>query len=183
MLQLKTQRLLLRPWDASEAAIAYEIYSDPIVMQYLAEGKPMPSLDYTATKIFHWEKLMAQQEGWYLAIVPNEPAGEGSVPQPLGTVVLKQLPDPQGRPTGDWEIGWNLRQSAWGHGYATEAARSLMDWGINELGLRDIYAVAQPVNVASVRVMQRLGMKDLGRTCKYYECELVLYGLQVISPA
>ncbi len=183
MLQLQTQRLLLRPWDASEAAIAYEIYSDPIVMQYIGEGKPMPSLDYTEAKIFHWKKLMVQQEGWYLAIVPHEFPSEGSASQPIGTVVLKQLPDPQGKPTGDWEMGWNLRQSAWGHGYATEAARSLMTWGINDLELREIYAVAQPINAASVRVMQRLGMKNLGRTCKYYEWgELVLYGLQAISP-
>jgi len=179
VLQLKTERLLLRPWEPSEAAIAYEIYSDPIVMRYIGEGKPMPSLDYAEAKLFQWRKLMAQREGWYLAIVPKEVGQSSSAAEPVGTVILKRLPDPDGIPTLDWEVGWNLRQSAWGSGYAIEAAKALMDWGWSEPNLQEIYAVAQPINQPSIRVMQRLGMKDLGRTQKYYEWgELVLYGLQ-----
>jgi RimJ/RimL family protein N-acetyltransferase len=55
-------------------------------------------------------------------------------------------------------IGWRLTGRHWGHGYATEAARTLLHHGFDALRLEEIVAVTVPANVRSQRVMQRLGM-------------------------
>ena len=57
------------------------------------------------------------------------------------------------------EIGWGLGVEYRGQGYATEAARALMDYGFNSLGLHRIYADTSTDNLASWRVMERLGMR------------------------
>ena len=59
-------------------------------------------------------------------------------------------------------IGYCLRRSAWGKGYATEAARALLDFGFGELGLHRIAAVCDPANLPSVRVLEKIGMKREG---------------------
>ncbi|MGB3649872.1 MAG: GNAT family N-acetyltransferase [Rivularia sp. (in: cyanobacteria)] len=60
------------------------------------------------------------------------------------------------------EVGWHLRKASWGKGYATEAARKIINYGFNILQLSEIYAVVKPENHASVKVTQRLGMKHEG---------------------
>ncbi len=102
---------------------------------------------------------------------------EKATGQIAGTVILKQLPDNSGQPTQDYEVGWYLRRASWGKGYATEAARAAIDYGFTTLKLPVIYAVVNPNNQASIRVTQRLGMKPLGRTTKYYNAEVELFEL------
>ncbi len=75
----------------------------------------------------------------------------------------------------DYEVGWHLRRSAWGKGYATEAGRAALNYGFTVLGLPIIYAVTHPQNYASMRVAQRLGMTHRGRTNRYYDMELDLF--------
>lgn len=56
------------------------------------------------------------------------------------------------------EVGWRLAREHWGHGYATEAGRAALEFGFERLGLEEIVAFTVPDNVASRRVMERLGM-------------------------
>ena len=56
------------------------------------------------------------------------------------------------------EIGWRLARSAWGNGYATEAARAALTFGFEEVGLDEIVSFTTPANRRSRRVMERLGM-------------------------
>jgi RimJ/RimL family protein N-acetyltransferase len=95
----------------------------------------------------------------------------------LGTVLLKQLPDNESKPTQDYEVGWHLKKAVWGKGYATEAGLGAIEYGFNILKLPVIYAVVKPENHASMRVTQRLGMVPMGRTHKYYGVELELFKL------
>jgi len=58
----------------------------------------------------------------------------------------------------DVEVGWRLAKTAWGHGYATEAARAALAFGFDQLGLAEIVSFTVPANLPSQRVMERLGM-------------------------
>jgi RimJ/RimL family protein N-acetyltransferase len=79
-------------------------------------------------------------------------------------MLLKQLP-----PTTDQiEIGWHLARRVWGKGYASEAARVVLQYGFLDLGLERIFAVIKPGNARSVAVARRIGMQLLERTSKYY---------------
>jgi RimJ/RimL family protein N-acetyltransferase len=53
---------------------------------------------------------------------------------------------------------WALHPEAWGKGYATEMARAALDYGFGELGLKLIFAITKPENLASQAVMKRLGL-------------------------
>jgi RimJ/RimL family protein N-acetyltransferase len=62
----------------------------------------------------------------------------------------------------EWEVGWAIHPDEWGKGYATEAARQVMDWGFRELDIHRIVAFCHASNSASVRVMEKLGMHQDG---------------------
>lgn len=57
------------------------------------------------------------------------------------------------------EIGWRLRREHWGQGYATEAARALLDYGLTEAGLDCVLSIRHIPNIASRRVMEKLGLR------------------------
>jgi RimJ/RimL family protein N-acetyltransferase len=59
----------------------------------------------------------------------------------------------------DPELGFMILKKHWGQGYTTEIARSLIDYGLNELRLSSIVACANPSNVASIRILEKIGMR------------------------
>lgn len=60
------------------------------------------------------------------------------------------------------DIGWRLKRSAWGKGYATEGAKRCLEYGFNELGIHQVIAVCPINNQKSERVMQKIGMTKVG---------------------
>ncbi len=81
------------------------------------------------------------------------------------------------------EIGYELAPDEWGHGYATEAAREIVRFGFEELGVRRITAWTVADNVASIRVLEKLGMSLEGRlpAAEHYkgrDWEVVMYGME-----
>jgi RimJ/RimL family protein N-acetyltransferase len=70
------------------------------------------------------------------------------------------MPSPSGHPLGDhFEIGWRLARSAWGHGYATEAARAALDDALGRAGLVEVLAYTSAGNLRSQAVMERLRLR------------------------
>lgn len=67
--------------------------------------------------------------------------------------------NPEGWP--GLELGWTLARHAWGHGYATEAARAAMEWAWTALGAEELISIITPDNAASIRVAERLGLEPL----------------------
>jgi ribosomal-protein-alanine N-acetyltransferase len=63
----------------------------------------------------------------------------------------------------EWEVGWAVHPDEWRKGYATEAAWRLIDWAFRELSIHRMVAFCHADNVASVRVMEKLGMHQDGR--------------------
>ena len=88
----------------------------------------------------------------------------------VGAVALLPLP-PDGE---DAEIAWQTGPEFQGHGYATEAANTLIRWAFSA-GLPEVFAVSRPANRAGARVAERLGMVWVGQTDKYYGLTLAVH--------
>ncbi|MCC5618481.1 GNAT family N-acetyltransferase [Nostoc sp. CHAB 5836] len=171
---LQTKRLIIRSWiPESDAEQAFVIYSDPEVTHFLGKASCAASVESQRQRLIEGiERSRRRNNGtgsW--AIV------EKKTTTIVGTILLKQLPDKDSLPTQDYEVGWHLRRASWGQGYATEAGQVMLNYGFSVLNLPVIYAVVKPENHASIRVTERLGMKPIGRTNKYYGIELLLFQL------
>ena len=164
---LRTARLALRAYTQDDAGAVRDIYSLARVQRYLGEGtQRVRSLEQARRKI----------DGWNRAYGPDPLLGVWAITERggvVGTLLLKPLPDSGTGELRDVEIGWHLHPQRWGCGYASEAARAVLDHGFTG-GLERVVAVTHPANTASRSVCRRLGMRYLGRSGAYYdtECEL-----------
>jgi RimJ/RimL family protein N-acetyltransferase len=174
---LVTPRLLLRPWRPADAQAALAIYGDARVMRYLGSAgagggaPPIPDLETMRQRMQKWLEAPPQLQGLPGRLAIVEKASEIAI----GTIILKHLPDGTGVPTSDVEVGWHLRPDRWGRGYATEAARTMLAYAWEILGLREVYAVVYKENEPSIAVCRRLGMEHLGATARYYGVTLELF--------
>jgi ribosomal-protein-alanine N-acetyltransferase len=169
---VETERLIIRTWMPDrDAEQMFEMYNDLQVIHFLGSAARPPSIESQRQRLIDSvERSRLRNNGsgsW--AIVAKDSQ------QILGTIILSQLPDRDRIPTQDFEIGWHLRRSAWGQGYATEAGHAMLTYGFNVVKLPVIYAVVNPANHASIRVIQKLAMEPLGLTTKYYGIELLLF--------
>jgi RimJ/RimL family protein N-acetyltransferase len=144
-----------------DAEDALQIYGDPEVMRFLGNGQVVPGLEaqraWLAERIERYHSSVLNGFGVWAAV-------ERETQKVVGTLILKPLP-----PTdNEIEIGWHLNRRTWGKGYASEAAKSVMRYGFVELRLDRILAVIKPGNVRSVAVAERIGMRYLERTNRYY---------------
>ncbi|MEM7124253.1 MAG: GNAT family N-acetyltransferase [Pseudomonadota bacterium] len=156
--ELRTERLSLRPLIRDDIDTLVGMYGDPEVMRHIRDGSVSDEVSRRASL----EESMSKQHPPGLGVW-------GAVTRDrrddlLGWVCLVPLPD-----TDLIEIGWRFRRDAWGRGYATEAARELLRYGFETLGLGEIVAVLKPGNERSVRVVEKLGMKAEGMRRAYNE--------------
>ncbi|MEU5697175.1 GNAT family N-acetyltransferase [Actinosynnema sp. NPDC020468] len=153
MRALVTERLVLRPWRPDDLDAARAWHADPLVMRYLGGVLDGAGSDATVRR---WTAELQERGYGMLALCPTGTA------RPVGAVGLGH-PGFTSRFTPCVEIGWRLDRSAWGHGYATEAARAVLRDGFDRLGLAEIVAFTVEQNAPSRRVMARLGMRhDVG---------------------
>jgi RimJ/RimL family protein N-acetyltransferase len=164
----ETERLVLRPWREADADRFADMYSRWDVVRYLGRDPKVleGGRDEALRRMARWAEL-GSDDGLF-GIWAAEVRATGAV---AGTVLLKQLPDADGNPTDDVEVGWHLHPDSWGHGYATEGARGAIAHGFAS-GLREIYAVVRPDNERSLAVCRRLGLEPLGLTNRWYDTEL-----------
>ncbi len=173
-----TDRLLIRDWtdDPTDVARVFDIYSRDEVMRWLGGGSGLlTDPAQAAERVCAWRDRYAPYAGRY-GIWAIEPRAVG---QAVGSVLLKPLPGQDGAtPTDDIEVGWHLHPDSQGHGYATEAARAVIEREF-ATGTRQVYAVVMAGNEPSVAVARRLGMTHLGvRTDWYGGMELETFVLQ-----
>ncbi len=146
---IETDRLVLRaPVEADREAIV-ALNADPRVGAWLGGVR-----DAASTKAYlDWHQAHFTAHGFGLYAIERK--ADGAV---IGTAGLWRVPDYVPGLAGQIEIGWRLAPEAWGHGYATEAARAILDHGFQVLGLDEIVAFTARTNLASQAVMRRLGM-------------------------
>lgn len=147
---LGTDRLLLRRLTAADADDLVQLDSDPEVMRFITGGKPTPrsviEREILPGLLRAYERF--PQFGRWAAI-------EAATGESLGWFALRV---PDGGGGEEVELGYRLRRSAWGRGYATEGARALIDKAFAELGVQRVYAEAMAVNTASRRVLEKAGL-------------------------
>jgi len=148
--EVRTDRLLLRPWSADDLDALAAVFARPEVWWYpLRRGR-----DRAETAGFLDRQLAAWADrGWGLW------AAERTSDARLVGYVGLAPPDflPEVMPAV--EVGWRLDPDCWGQGLATEGGRAALRAGFDDLGLEEIVSICEPENVASSRVMQRLGMR------------------------
>jgi RimJ/RimL family protein N-acetyltransferase len=149
---LETRRLTLRPFTADDVEDLLELDSDPEVMHFINGGVPVPREEIEGEVLPHFlayadgasgygfwaaqERARAEFLGWF-HLRPR--GGEGKLDEP--------------------ELGYRLRRSAWGQGYASEGSRALVDLAFTELGASRVYAETMAVHAASRRVMEKAGLR------------------------
>jgi RimJ/RimL family protein N-acetyltransferase len=172
---LETARTRLRPWRTDEADRFLDTYSRWEVARWLGTAPNLlRSREDAVTRIERWtERTTTAPDRGLWAI---ERTDDGTV---AGTVLLVPIPDAD---DGAIEVGWHLHPDAWGHGYATEAARAVVARAFAQ-GLEEVVAVVKPGNDASVRVAERVGLRHEGRTERYYGTTMELFRLASPVPA
>jgi RimJ/RimL family protein N-acetyltransferase len=146
-IELRTERLLLREWRDDDLGPWAAMNADPLVREFL--GGPIDR-DQAAASIARYRVGWAERGwGWWAVEVTRTGAF-------IGFAGLDQIDE--GAPVSGVEIGWRLAREAWGHGYATEAARACLAYGFEVLARPEILAIAAPGNHRSHAVMRRLGM-------------------------
>lgn len=164
---LETLRLRLEPFDETHFAGLLALNSDPVVMQFLGDGSPATAVEVQASIASAKERWERFGFSWWSIIRQDSD-------EIIGAGCVQHIENEPGNPV---EIGWRLKRDHWGHGYATEAARAMIAFAFNVLGVAAIHATTHPSNERSINVMKRLGMRSLGLQ-PYYGRLVAVYVLE-----
>ena len=147
---IRTERLLLRPWTDNDREPFAALNADPAVMEHFPSPLDRKDSDTLADRI----AAGIEQRGWGLWAL-EAPAGFiGFTGLSIPTFEADFLPAV--------EVGWRLARSAWGKGYASEAASAALRYGFEELALEEVVSFTAKTNLRSARVMRRIGMVPAG---------------------
>ena len=148
----ESERLGFRNWSMEDLDLFFtKINNDDQVMEFFPFK---PSKQDTQAFIERMQNMFTEKGFCYFAVdilETNEFIGfiglcEQTYLEQLGSFV---------------DIGWRLKTSAWGKGYATEGAKACLRYGFEALQLPEIYAVASEINIKSIAVMQKIGMEQV----------------------
>jgi RimJ/RimL family protein N-acetyltransferase len=174
---LETERLVLRCFTVADVDNLTDLDSDPDVMRFVNGGIPTSrdeiENEFLPAFLGYYER--SAEYGFWAAI-------ERSTGDFLGWFHFRPR---DGSSPDQAELGYRLRKSVWGRGYATEGSRALIRKGFTEFGVQCVTAEAMAANVASRRVMEKAGL-TLVRTFRQSwpglagaeEMEVVEYALQ-----
>lgn len=165
-LPLETERLIIRELAMDDLEPFHAVFGDAEVMARIPSGVSR-DLDHSAERL-RWMIDHQKQHGFSLwAIV------ERSSDEMIGTcgLILVEGKGP------DVELAYHLARSRWGNGYGGEAAAACIDYGLGELELERIIAVADPMHFVSRRVMEKVGM-SFERRGRFYGQDMVVYSIE-----
>ena len=142
--------------NRTHAELLFELDQDPEVMRFINGGKPSTRQEVESKYLPRMESYTTPEKGWGIwgawKLKPEEF---------IGWILVRPMHYfDEARNDDDLELGWRFKKSAWGRGYATEAAKTVME-SLELNGVRQFSALAEEENEASINVMKKLGMKYL----------------------
>lgn len=145
---LETDRLVLRQFTLDDVDNLVELDSDPEVMRFLTGGKATPraTIERRIRQLMDYDRY----PGYGRWAVQESASGDF-----VGWFELERGEDTA---PGVAELGYRLRRSVWGKGYAGEGSRALIHKGFGELGMERVFALTMVVNTKSRRVMEKSGL-------------------------
>jgi ribosomal-protein-alanine N-acetyltransferase len=163
MTRLVTARLVLRPFAAGDEDDLFAMDGDDRVMCFLGSGMTGRTREQCAEGVLRMAARSRERPGYGLMHASLHGGGF------VGGCGLFPVPDGE-----DIEVAYRLPHAQWGRGYATEMARAVVAHGFDNLGLARIVGLTWPENVASQRVLEKVGMRrdadaeHYGRTMRVY---------------
>lgn len=146
--RITTERLVLRRPKSSDAAAKFEYGHDPEVARYM-DWPLTENLGDAAASIERavsgWES--GDEYAWVITVKPDDRA--------VGNVACRVRDHAV-------DLGFVIGRSSWGRGYATEAAKAVLDWAATLEGVVRIWATCDVENTASIRVLEKIGMSQEG---------------------
>lgn len=156
---VETERLILRELDFIDENDLFEMDSDPEVHRYI-ENNPVKSIS-EITNVIEMLKQQYKENGiarW--AVVDRE------TNECVGWSGLKYFRKPLNNHTNFYELGYRFKRKHWGQGYATESSIAILNYGFKNLDICSVFAITDPKNVNSKRVLSKLGF-DFKETFDY----------------
>lgn len=154
--RIETERLILRRWLEADRAPFAAINADPRVMEHFPAVLDAAASDAIIERI----EAGFEREGFGLWAVERRDTGDFigfvGLAKPSFTAHFTSPEHPV------VEVGWRLAPDAWGHGFASEAARAALQFGFEQLGLTEIVSFTARQNERSQAVMRRIGMTRTG---------------------
>ncbi|WP_298470725.1 GNAT family N-acetyltransferase [uncultured Erythrobacter sp.] len=154
-LVLETERLVLRKIDENDAVLQHRLLNTPTVMAHLGGVKELHEIEAKHAKTM----ASFARNGFGFMMMIEKASGDL-----VGHAGLKQVDNPLAANTGDYEIGWLVREDRWRRGYAYEAMKGVLEWAFGSIGAPHVVALTSESNIGSWKLMEKLGMqrrKDL----------------------
>lgn len=152
-MRLETERLIIREWIDADRPIYAAFNADPDVRRFFyPETKTADETDLMV------DGMIADLAADGFGFLPIERKSDGAFIGEAGLTRIDALTKSAISGSPEIEIGWLLGRDYWGRGYATEAARAWLDHSFGMLGLPELVSLTQAGNLASRRVMEKLGM-------------------------
>jgi RimJ/RimL family protein N-acetyltransferase len=148
-MQLETQRLIMRDFRDDDWPTVAAYWADPRYQRYYPENQRHEETVRALIGRFVAAQAEQPRQRWQLALVTRDGG------RLIGNCGIR-VNDPDLR---EANIGYELNPEFWGQGYASEAARAILRFGFEELGLHRVWAECVADNAGSVRVLEKLGMR------------------------
>lgn len=150
----ETDRLVLRDWRADDANRFYALLNTPAVMRWLGGVQDRGVFDAAVARIEGYRRDF----GHTFWIVERKADGGHLAGELIGFCGLKRSNVEGEKVFGMVEVGWRLREDAWGHGFAKEGAIASLDLAFDRFAAEEVVALTVAGNAPSWGMMERLGM-------------------------
>ena len=155
----ETERLILRELEYTDEKDLFEMDSDPEVHLFI-ENNPVKSID-EITKVIEMLKKQYKENGIARWAVIDKLTNEC-----IGWSGLKYFNQPLNKHNNFYELGYRFKKKHWGKGFATESSIAILDYGFANLNVDKIFAITDPKNANSKKVLSKLGF-DFKETFDY----------------